>query len=104
MSSQLSLLEGLARQARGIHAAEGRCWGFVERVRERARQVALERGEVSADDLRPWARARGITPPHPNAWGAVFKAPGFRAIGRRRSRWITNNARWITVWTWSPLT
>ena len=71
---------------------------FVEIVRERAIRLAKMNGRVSSDALREWAELHDITPIHPNAWGAVFRGPGWERIGFRKSRIPSNHSRMISIW------
>ena len=57
---------------------------------------------ITTDDLREQADLMGYQPDSPHAWGAVFKAPGWRCVGREPSRYKSNNSRWIGRWTYDP--
>lgn len=75
---------------------------FLRHVRKAAELIAARHGSVTADDLRAWCSVAQIRPHHPNLWGAVFKAPGWRCIDRRRSTLRSNHAREIRVWAYEP--
>jgi hypothetical protein len=101
----------LERRDRGIETVGKSAVDFLRVVRERAKQISADTGEVTADDLRRWAMVRGIKPHDRNAWGAVFRPvkskvyperPGWQFLRHTRSTWRTNNARVICVWRWVP--
>jgi hypothetical protein len=71
--------------------------GFVSAMRALARHLASLKGRITIDDLRKWAKERDVYPHHPNAWGAVFKT-GFKAVGRVKSKLVSNHRRWVFVW------
>jgi hypothetical protein len=79
-----------ARQERddGVDCVTHHCQGFVATVRQRAIEIARERGQVTADDLRAWANDNGLVPHHPNAWGAVFSGKMFTCIGTIQSAYV----------------
>lgn len=70
---------------------------FLYLVRTEAERLCRKNGLVSADELREWAKNNGITPNHPNAWGAVFRT-GFRRVGYKQSTTTSAHHRAISVW------
>ena len=82
----------------GVASVAHHCAGFVETVREQAAAICRERGQVTADELRAWADDNGLTPHHPNAWGAVFAGKRFTCIGTIQSSYVSNHYRQIKVW------
>lgn len=94
-----------AEQARdaGLSKVAENAQCFVETMRSIARGISRKKGNVSTDDLREIAEARGIEPHHPNAWGAIFKESGWLCIGRKQSARTSNHAREIRVWCYSEL-
>jgi len=100
--AQLDLLAGLKARDAGIKQVSENGPAFLSWARTRAREIFLEKGQVSADDLRVAARAEGISPHHQNVWGAVFKSREWVAVGRKQSKFATNNARWIMIWAIDP--
>jgi len=113
VSDQLDLLRnfvgrGVAAQAAvgealkpaGQAQVEGNNLAFVRELREEAIRLVRINGSVTAEELRAYAEVHGLEPTHPNAYGGVFRGPGWRVIGRRRSRWPSAHAREIKVWTY----
>ena len=98
---QLDLYAGQQAKAEGLRRIEAHHPDFLAEVRAFARQVSARRGWVSIDDLRVEARARGLAPRHPNAWGAVFKESGWQQVGRRASAFPSNHAREVRTWKWT---
>ena len=72
---------------------------FQETMRAEAARIVREQGCVTADDLRVFARRRGIVPHHQNAWGAIFRGKQWVLRGYRLSSFETNHARRICVWS-----
>jgi len=90
---------GREARADGIARVEAHGAGFVARMREVARIVSQQNGQVTVDDLRFYARECGIKPHHRNAWGAIFRGPHWAPIGHTKSVLASNHARTIRVWT-----
>ena len=89
---------GLFMRDNGLDAVENNNLTWVERMREIAKKISAETGEVCSDDLRRIADRTNDNPAHVNAWGAVFRAKEWRIIGRRKSITPTAHAREIKVW------
>lgn len=100
MSDQLGLFEGIKRKEEGIAAVSANADTFVQTMRRAAVGFSNRSGSVSADDLRGYAMVCDLRPHHQNAWGAIFKGPGWKCIGRKRSECASNRAREIRVWRW----
>lgn len=77
---------------------------FLDRIRAVAREKAARHGSVSVCELRLHALAYGLVPRHKNSWGAVFKQPGWRCVGRRASSMPSRHGAWVCVWAWKPET
>jgi len=71
---------------------------FVDAMRAVAYRIAREKGEVSANDLRDHAERHGITPPHPNLWGAVFLCNGFEFVRFTESSVPCRHGSAVRVW------
>jgi len=98
---QLDLPEGLARRDAGLERATFTHPDFVSEMRAVAIALARRRGTVTADDLRIEATARGLRPRHKNAWGAIFRGPGWMKVGEARSALPSNHGHVNPVWTWN---
>ena len=79
---------------------------WMEKMRKRAVAIALRRGSVSADDLRPYSsqlkELQGLTPSHPNSWGGLFKNSVFICVGTTVSQHPGNHRRRIYLWGVDP--
>ncbi len=82
----------------GMEAVETSNAEFVSAMRLYALQYAAKHGNVSANELRAEARARGIQPEHPNAWGSVFHTPALVTCGFTQANTPSCHARVIRVW------
>lgn len=91
-------MKGMTAKQLGLALVEEHNRYFVEAMREEAIKVALSRGKVSIDDLRPIAARRGLEPDHQNAWGSIFKGNRWQKLGRKQSSHPSNHGREITVW------
>jgi hypothetical protein len=89
---------GLFLRDNGLDSVENNNLTWVERMREIAKKISIEQGEVCADDLRRIADRANDNPDHVNAWGAVFRGSQWRVIGRRKSITPSAHAREIKVW------
>lgn len=98
----LNLGAGLDAKARGLDRIEAGHTDFVPILRAEAIRHALRFGSVTADDVRVIAARLGLTPRHKNAWGAIFRGPGWRKIGEARSTLASNHAHVNPVWAWAP--
>jgi hypothetical protein len=72
--------------------------GLLEALREHAALIARSRGQVTSDDVREFAKKKGLEPHHPNVWGCLFRGPQWRPFGWKRSRLPGNHGRAIRVW------
>ena len=82
----------------GLDLVEENNANFVETMRSEARMIARRQGYVTTDDLRPRAKALNMTPKSPNAWGAIFRGKEWKPKGMKKSAWVTNHGRKITIW------
>jgi hypothetical protein len=90
----------LRLKSRGLDAVENANLTWVETMREHAKVISLTLGEVTADDVRQFARDIEWQPESPNAYGAVFRGKHWQCIGRTKSKHPGNHAREIRVWRW----
>lgn len=97
-ASNLDLFTAERLKRQGLEQAESRCPEWICEIRQVAREHARRHGQVTSDDLRIWADEYHLHPNHPNSWGAVFKGSEWVAVGYRKSRYVSNHARRITVW------
>lgn len=97
---QISLDEALSRRLKdeGLDAVESREGRFVDVMRQEAIRISRSRGWVTSDDLRVYASQHDCEPAHQNCWGAIFRGPSWRVIGRRRSAVPGNHSREIKIW------
>lgn len=98
--TQLSLDDALAAKAAGLDRVEASHPEFVPRMRAMAQAISAERGSVHVDDLRAIAAEHGWQPRSPNAWGAIFRGPGWVKVGARASAWPSNHAHVSPCWQW----
>jgi len=97
--TQLAL--GLARKKAGQDRLEQSVDAeFIQMMRERARKISADAGQVSTDELRAWASARGIEPHSQNSWGCIFRGDGWYIIGYKKSGIATNHGRELKIWRW----
>lgn len=96
---QLTLTGELLKQA-GLDQVELSNQRFVDSMRTIAKGISILRGQVCNDDLRQAAAAAHLEPGHVNAWGAIFRGPGWVIVGRKASLWPSTHGREIKVWKW----
>lgn len=89
---------GKARKEAGLDSVEEHNERFVRIMRQRAEYVAIRFGTVTSDDLRKYAKYRGLEPEHPNCWGSLIRGPRWVCVGRTKSKLKSNHAREIRVW------
>jgi hypothetical protein len=92
------LMLALKARDEGIQAVSHSNATFIETVRSAARMICRKNGTVSADDVREWAKQRGIEPTHKNAWGAVFCKSEFEFVCYFRSRQLSGRGNLISRW------
>lgn len=95
---QLSLEQGRALKEDGLDRVLSNNKAFLELMRVEAMRLSRQRGWVSSDDLRVYASQLNLEPTHPNCWGAVFRGPQWRVVGRRKSAVPESHAREIRIW------
>jgi len=96
----LDLREGRRRAEEGLDRVESHQGDFVRRMRGEAVKIAVTRGSVTADDIRQRAAELGLKPKHKNAWGCVFRGPGWRRVGEAPSALPTNHGHRNPRWAW----
>ena len=96
--TQLTLDDGLTLKTQGQDAIEATDAGFVDTMRRAAIAISERNGLVSTDDLRLWAVSNGFYPKHHNSWGAIFRGPQWREVGRKKSVIPGNHHREIRIW------
>lgn len=86
---------GLELRDQGIASLERHPWlSMARKVAERLCAAGVS-GTITSDDLHIVMGP----PPHPNAWGALFKDKRFTATGERvRSTRPSAHGRWVMVW------
>ena len=92
------LSDGLRLKEEGKDRVEWNNQDFVAAVRAKAREIALENGHVSVDDLHKWADAMGIYPAHKNCWGTVFRGKDWVFVTWVQSTRATARGRWVRAW------
>lgn len=80
----LDFATGLKLKRKALESLELDHSLWLEIARDTAYDIALDRGEVVADDVRAVLYPLGITPRHHNAWGAVFRSSVFEFTGQYR--------------------
>ena len=98
MTAQFDLLAGEQAKTAGQLAVEAHSGGFVGYMREQAAIYAYNGGYVDSDYVRELAQHLGIKPHHPNCWGAIFRGPGWVALGWKKSELASNHGRQIRIW------
>lgn len=98
---QLSLSVGEERKDAGQELVAGNNLEFLAVMRAEAKRIALSRGWVSSDDLRVYGSQHNLEPTHPNAWGAVWREPGWSVVGYRKSAVPSAHARGIRMWAYT---
>lgn len=98
--TQLDFDQALAAKTAGLARVAATHADFVRRMRAVAVTLSQVQGEVHIDDLRQAAERHGWRPAHPNAWGAIFRGPGWQRLGTRPSAWPSNHGHVSPVWRW----
>jgi hypothetical protein len=103
MTQQIELFKERGRRSRsarnlGIERVASRNVEFLRRCREFALAVCISSGSVTIEDVRDFARAQGLVPTHPNAWGAVFKTADFEPVGYHVNTIESAHARTVRRW------
>lgn len=93
--------DGAGRKADGLDRVTATHATFVTRLRAVAQAHAQRYGVVHIDDVRRLAAELGLAPHHPNAWGAIFRGPGWRKVGERASAVPSNHAHVSPLWAWA---
>lgn len=94
-----SVETGWERKREGLEKVEKNSKEFLAILRQKAEEIAREKGQVSIDELRAFAEENCLRPHHPNAWGAIFRGRQWVVCGEKHSKWKTNNARRINVYS-----
>jgi predicted transcriptional regulator len=68
---------------------------FLYEMRDLARYMGRE---ISVDDLRTEALARGLRCPEPSLWANIMRGKEWRRIGMRRSSHPSNKGRMVGVY------
>lgn len=85
----------------GIERVSEKSQYWLDLMRLRALTFFRAHDRVTADDLREYAdvlKLAGITPRHPNAWGAIFHTGEWVIVDYEKSKHPSNRARRIAVW------
>jgi hypothetical protein len=91
--------QGLQAKDAALDHVEAYHADAVRILRAAAKAHAREYGRVHVDDVRRIAAARGMTVAK-NAWGAIFRGPGWRKVGERPSALVSNKGHVSPEWTW----
>ena len=94
--TQLSLGEELRDEGIEATAKDNEQW--LRWIRREAVKLSAKHGRVSSSDLRKIADAAKFQPFSENAWGAVFRVPGWEAIGWESNARASAHARAVRVW------
>lgn len=94
---QFDLQLGVAAKDKGIALVEDNNPNWVARMRATAIELATRNGTVHVDELRPYCAVHG-QPKHKNAWGAIFRGPGWIKVGIRKSALVSNHGHPSPVW------
>ena len=94
--SQLSL--ALQAKKLGLQQVELNNQEFVSTMRGVARMLCRQKGRITADDLREWAKANGVIAPSKYAWGAIFHSKDFVSLGFIRSRQVSGHGNILREW------
>ena len=95
---EFNLPEAIRLRDKGIERVSGNNVYFLNAARNIARDIARDKGEVTADDVRKVCLERDIEPTHPNAYGAIFRK-GFVFTGQvRQSTVVSRRAGIQRVW------
>lgn len=102
IARQISLFDqhaGRARRDKALDAFEVKSHAWLQDARTQARDIALECGRVTSDDV---LATLGPPPPevHPAAMGAIFRGKNWRRIDVTQSKRPANHASIIGVWAW----
>lgn len=97
---QLSLEEGRALKDNGLASVAENNTAFLAQMRAEAKRISEIRGWVSSDDLRVYASQLDLEPTHCNVYGAIFKGPCWKVIGRRKSAVPQGHSREIKIWAY----
>lgn len=91
---------GLALRDRGLDAVEHNNEQWVDMMRRQARRICMVHGNVTSDELHDHAERIGWQPAHHNAYGAVFRSPGWKSLGFRASGRAQARGRIIRIWSY----
>jgi hypothetical protein len=93
---QATLDQGLALRNAGLDAVELHHASWIEVARAVAIRICQRDGDVDTDRIQKiWTRPSNV---HPNAVGAILRAPRFRLVGYKMSERPSAHARRIGVW------
>lgn len=102
MSADPQLAMALKLRDEGIAAVAGNNQVFIATMIGVARLSCRQGETVTADDLREWAKQRGLEPTHSNCWGALCASPewkqSFEFSGYTKSRQLTGHGNLLRVW------
>ena len=90
--------EGKIRKRIGLASVTSRNAMFLAECRAYARAVCAAQGSVTVEDVRRWARERGLEPEHANAWGGLFAGRHWQAIGDAHNCIASAHHRRIFRW------
>lgn len=94
--------ESMRLKEQGINRAANNRLLDLERARNVARLISTNNpfSEVTADDVQAIIIGEGIN--LGNAAGSIFRGKDWKFVRYEKSKRITNHARVIRVWKWTP--
>ena len=75
---------------------------FMTRCRQYAIDTCRLHGSVTIEQVRIFATCNALIPNHPNAWGTIFRAKGFKPVGFVQNTLESAHARLVRVWIYEP--
>lgn len=92
------LEEAERRKELGMAAAASTSEEWLTQARRWAAAHSARHGAVSAADVRFKCEEHNFWPPSENAWGSLFKAPGWEHVGYTKAKHKSGHARTIMTW------
>lgn len=92
------LAEAERRKAEGMARAADTSEDWLAWARREAVRLSAKNGQVSAVEIRALCERDNYWPPSPNAWGSLFKLPGWEHVDWRKAEHAQGHARHVKVW------
>ena len=90
--------EAERRKELGMSMAARTSEDWLYWARRNAVRLSCRNGSVSAADIRYLCEEHNYWPPSENAWGSLFRAPGWNHVGYTKARHVKGHARDVKVW------